>query len=73
MRSILSILLMTFEKEFTKLHNAIGWLITSTIWLTTNIEKINNILTAMLTLCSIIWVIVKIILALKSKKNDSDQ
>ncbi|SKC53518.1 hypothetical protein SAMN05660236_1351 [Ohtaekwangia koreensis] len=73
MKSITSILLMTFEKEFTKLHNAIGWLITSTIWLTTNIEKINNLLTALLTLCSIIWVVVKIILAIKNKRNDSDQ
>lgn len=68
MKSIVSLILMTFEKEFTKFHNAIGWLVTSSIWLTTNVEKINNILTAMLTLCSIIWVIVKIILAVKNKK-----
>jgi len=73
MKSIISIIVMSFEKEFTKVHNAIGWLITSSIWLTTNIEKINNILTAFLTLCSIVWVVLKIILAIKTKKNDSNE
>lgn len=72
MKSILSIISIVFETEFKKLYNVIGWIATSSIWMVTNIEKVNNILTAFLTLCSIAWIIIKIILAIRGKKNDSD-
>jgi uncharacterized membrane protein len=67
MKSIISIILMTFEGEFTKIHNVLGWLLTSSVWVLTNIDHINNILTAVLTLCSIVWVVVKIVLAFKDR------
>jgi hypothetical protein len=65
MKGIFSIIAMSFESEFSKLHNLLGWGLTASVWSVTSIEKVNTVLTVVLSTCSIIWVLVKIYIAIK--------
>jgi hypothetical protein len=74
MKSIISILIMSFEQEFSKIPNLIGWLLTTfTIINSSELEKVNLVFTVLLTLASLFWVVLKIILAIKNSKNDSSK
>lgn len=70
MKEIFAVLASVFQTEFSQGRNILGWSLTGSIWFLTNIENINNILTLLLTFASLVWVTIKIVLAIKNGRRE---
>lgn len=72
MKSVVSIILYVLKDEFKKFSNILGWVLTTSVWIMEHIGEINALLTMFLTICSIFWVVTKIVLALKGHKEKGE-
>jgi len=64
MKNLLLSIATAFNGEFLDHKNILGWTMASTAWFLANVEQINTILGAILSTVSILWVCLKIALAI---------